>query len=520
MADPWKIATWRWEQISPLIDPKLSRSERRALLKEASRRKIPWPSSREGEEPLVKPISRRTLKRWISRYKKSGLVGLLPKERSDKDRPRTDRETAVIYALGLLYEEPERSLTQLLVYLEIEFPGLGLKRSTLHRDLQAHPAYRGVLARREGKRPKLYDRYEAAAPHDSWQMDGKGPFTVDFVDGRCKRLHVLSILDDHSRVVLAGVIARSENLADTVRVFRLAAEKYGLPSRFQFDRGSAFDAHLFRTGLGQLGVHRNRVQAKSPTSQGKIEAYHRSLSRWFVQELEHQEVVDLAHLEGLLQAVLDRLYNQHHHRELGKSPADALAGRVSPRQVSRDDLRRAFREHAEARSDRKTGKVMLPNGTFRVPRDRAGKKDRFTYDLVEPEAFLLRGPAGPEVRLEPFMTKRPFFWEDHGEKEGTGQLQKLYDQWKGRKRPNAQPGFGLPEVFQKLAELVGRSVPADEREATQIHRFYAERGPLPAGPFREAIARTARKLGAERPMSAYLNHLKRLVDAAKPEASQ
>lgn len=488
--------------------------ERRSLWRKASKRKIPWPSKKAGDEPKIEVISAKTLKRWIRAYDKEGILGLMPKCRADKGVPRTDRERAVLYALALLYEEPERSLAQLLLYTQIEFPELELRRSTLHRDLQAHPAYRGILCRREGKRPGLYDRYEAEKPHDYWQLDGKGPFEVRLADGKRLRVHVLSILDDKSRAILACVIALGEDMAAAVRVFRGAVEKYGLAERFQFDRGSAFDSLVFRKGLALLGVHRNRVKARNPAAQGKIEAYHRSLNRWFVRELRHQEIVDLAHLEALLVATIDQFYNQHFHREIKKSPADALAGRISERQISREDLLRAFRIHKTARSDRKTGEVVLPSGHFRVPRDQAGKKASFAYDPVEPEAFLLlRAPEYREIRLEPFQKKRPFFWEDHSEKRGTGQLQKLYDLWKGKKRPNAQPGYGLPEVFGELERLVGRPMPSDEREASEVHAFYAKRGPLPADAFRKAVARTLRDLGPRRPLSAYLKHLGRLIDA-------
>ena len=474
--NPWEIAKWRFDQIGPLIDDQVSEAERRARLRKAASQRVPWPVPKDGE-PVMKPISAKTLRRWIAAYQAEKIVGLLPKERCDKGQPRTDRCRAINFALGLLYEEPDRSLTQLMAYLAIDFPGLKLSRSNLHRDLQAHPAYRGVLARRSGASAELCSRYQAEFPHDSWQLDGKGPFEVWFTGGKRIKVHVLTVLDDCSRHVLASIIALAEDTAAAVRVTRLAISKWGIGSRFQFDRGSAFDSKNFRDGLAQLGLHRNAVKAKNPKAQGKIEAFHRSLSRWFVRELRHQEVADLAHLEGLLQAMIEELYNKHYHRALKKSPEAALAGRVSKRALGREEIRRAFRKEKTLKSDPKTGEVALPNGSFRVPKERAGKRFTFTYDPVEREAFLLlRGQ--PEIPLQPFETLRPFFWEDHSEKYGAGQLQKLYELWRGRKRPNAQPGFGLPEVFQQLERLLGRTLPLCDREASKIQHFYAGRSGL------------------------------------------
>lgn len=224
----------------------------------------------------------------------------MPKVRKDKGLARSDRSLQVSYALGLLYEQPERSLTQLMLYLELEFGKLSISRSTLSRDLHAHPAFQGILRRRKGTDKKLRDLYETGQPHDSWQLDAKGPFPVTLINGKTIRVHVLSILDDFSRYILAAAIAPAENIEAAVKVFRLAASKWGMALRMQFDPASrgAYDSKVFRTGLAMSGVHRNWVKSRNPSAQGKIEAYHRSLKRWFVNELPKQEIVDLEHLEA------------------------------------------------------------------------------------------------------------------------------------------------------------------------------------------------------------------------------
>jgi len=227
--------------------------------------------------------------------------------------------------------------------------------------------------------------------------------------------HVLSILDDYSRAIVAVHVANAEDIVAAITVFQKAAGKYGLPDRFQFDRGSAFDSHAFRAGIARLGVHRNAVKAKNLQAQGKIESYHRSLSRWFVVELKAQEVIDLEHLGELCDALIQLVY-----------------------------------------------------------------------------------------------------------KRGVGALQKLVDVWQGKERPNAQPGFGLPEVFLELSALIGRPIPNSEREGRDVLTFYRRFGPLACDPFREACRRTKAALGQGRPLSAYLNHLERqiLSDARQGEADE
>jgi hypothetical protein len=126
---------------------------------------------------------------------------------------------------------------------------------------------------------------------------------------------------------------------------------------------------------------------------------------------------------------------------------------------------------------------------------------------------VLITPDGREITLTPF-TKQPLSAvAPQTPKRGTGQLQKLLDLWHGHERPNAQPGFGLPEVFAELGTLLGRALPESEREARTVLAFYRKHGPLPREPFLKACARTNRSLGTGRALAAYLADLERQIGA-------
>ena len=505
MPDPDTIATWRFEQISPLLDPSLSRPDQRRYLRQRAREPVAWPG-----RSTPRPIPRATLLRWRARYRQEGLEGLRPRERQ---RQRPDRSDLVTHALALLTEEPGRSLAQLLHYLEIEFPHAKLSRSTLQRELVRHRAYAGIVRQRSGHDRRLRHRYETARPHEGWQLDGKGPFPVLFTDGTHRRVHVLTVLDDYSRYVLAAVMSPTECTPGTVRVLRQAIARFGLPDRMQFDRGSAFDSLPVREGLALLGIHRNFVRPRHPEAGGKIEAYHRLLERWFVRELRHQEVHNETHLQELLTATIELLYNRHRHRVLKQSPEQALANRISPRRVGAEELARAFWARTEGKSHPKTGELALPNGRFRVPARYAGQRLHLRYDPAEPRA-VLRLARDQELPLEPLVV-RPLF--PVAPPRGHGQLQKILDRWRGHERPNALPGFGLPELFRELVPLVGHLVPEDDREAHLIADFYRDVGPLDPTHLRHALATTQAALGSGRAIDVYLDHLRRLIRAAQPK---
>jgi len=121
--------------------------------------------------------------------------------------------------------------------------------------------------------------------------------------------------------------------------------------------------------------------------------------------------------------------------------------------------------------------------------------------------------GGKEIALEPFR-RRPLPPPSSQHRAATGQLQKLLDVWQGKERPNAQPGFGLPEVFLELEKLAQRPVPKSEAEARTILDFYRRCGPLPREPFRLALQRCLSALGEGRPIPTYLKDIERQIDAA------
>ena len=520
MADAYEIAAWRFEQIAPFVDPSLDATRRRVAMRDRSSRSVTWPQSeaqkRAGSPPKKKPIPSSTLHRWIRAFEKDGYTGLLPASRNGRPRQQVggDEATWVSYAIGLLYEQPGRSLTRLELYLELTYPSLKITRSTLSRRLREHPAYPGILALRRGKRRRLHDLYEASRPHESWQLDGKGPFTVRLVNGRRLRVHLLSILDDHSRAILSTVVSHAEDTVAAIRVFRKAALAHGLPDRFQFDRGSAFDSHVFREGLARCGVHRNAVKPRHPEAQGKIEAYHRCLQRWLIDELKTQDVLDVDHLGQLVSAMIGVLYNRHFHREIKSTPEDRLAFALSERRISEQDLSRAFLITVSAKSDSKTGEVRLDGRHFKVPVEFAGRKSRFRYDPTSSDIAYLVASNGKEIAIPPFRRRPLPRTKGSHVVYPNGQLQKLVDVWQGKERPNAQPGFGLPDVFLALEKLVERAVPSSEREATLIVDFYRGHGPLPREPFLHAIDRTRTALGGGRPLATYLQDLERQIEAS------
>jgi transposase InsO family protein len=482
-----------------------------------------WPCGRTGR------ISVATLYRWINVYLHKGLDALRPARRRDAGKLRASVPDEVVSkARALFTNDPDISFTFVLELLKAD-PILQLQqrsivpsRSTLQRRLAADPAYAQLkrarkLARRRG-------RFIGRHVHDIWHLDAKGPVKVRLTNGEHLHIHVLTVLDNVSRAVLAGIIVLSPNLGAAVRVFRLAARRWGLPNRIYMDRASIFDSAAFRSGLAELGIHRIRARSKNPQANGKIEAYHRSLAMWFTLRLARQGVVDLEHLQQLHDAYFEVLYQDHRHRSLSSTPRLVLAGKTSERQVTAARLDDAFREERTLKAHRTTGEVDLAQGTYLVPDGLRGQRLKFLLDpersgapvVIEPGTGrhlpLKRAAIGPsDCALQPPANNTR--WAE-------GPLQTLYDSWQGQTRPVAEPGFGLPEIFELLALAVGRPVPRSDSEAALVHRAYRAMGPLGRRATETAFRAIRRALGDGRPVQSYLEALAQRIKpspAPKPK---
>lgn len=493
--DPLREACWRFEQISPLLEPRLTASEKRRMIKDMGRVCVLWPSGREA------PIPRSTIYRWLNAYRKDSRIESLMRS------PRVRESTAVKgewvqYALALLEEESARSLFFLGLQIKYRF-GLDQapSRASLHRALCKEARYI-KLKRRAGGERKLRRRFQARNPHDIWHADAKGAFTVTFTDGTRLRVQVLTILDDATRFVLAALVVVSESLAAAVVTFRAAAGRWGLPVKFYADRGSAYDSDAFRKGLALLGCHRINTKVRNPSAHGKIEAYHRVLKSWFVNELKHQPVRDMDHLQALLDAVIDQIYHEHVHRELKRTARQAFGNRISKRTVSPQRLRDAFMIEKDLTAHRKTGEVRVAGKLFIVP-ERFWGKNRSVRIAVDPEA-----PGVPYVVVKPGVYEpiKAAFPEPEARKKSSkedepiGPLTPLLQRYRGRDLPLAHGGFGLPEIYEAFSRAAGRTVPATEKEAATLSQWLAEHGPFEPAPFAAALSKSLEALGPGRPL--------------------
>jgi len=302
----------RFEMIAPLLNEGMDAFERRRL-----RAKILESSG----------ITERTLRRYIQTYKEKGYMSLADIPRSDKGSLRTVPERAITEAVALRQELPSRSIGRIIEILEgekIVKPG-EVSRTSLNRHLIAR-GYGAAQLRAEGKAAKPSSRFERKRRNSLFQSDIKyGPTLV--VNGAKKKTYLLTIIDDHTRMIMHAEFYGNQRLPILEDCFRKALLKFGKPSDILVDNGKIFVSKWFRLACARLGVRHIAAKPNSAQTKGKCEKYHQGVD-WFLGEFSLEPVQTLSELNRKFTIWLDEGYVHAPHDELKIEERDLKTGEL------------------------------------------------------------------------------------------------------------------------------------------------------------------------------------------------
>lgn len=233
-----------------------------------------------GERPFADicrefGISRQCGYKWLKRYKGGGAGEVLvERSRRPAQSPmRTSAETARA-VVALRQQWPDWGAAKLHHILLQQRPGLkGVSRSTVHRIL-----VREGLLREQDRHVPALRRFERAVPNELWQMDFKGP------KGFTERSGPLSVMDDHSRYLLALKHLESGRIPAVQQCLIQTFEQNGMPEAMLMDHGTPWWNANGPLGWTELTVwlmrHGIRIYLsgyRHPETQGKVERMHGAL---------------------------------------------------------------------------------------------------------------------------------------------------------------------------------------------------------------------------------------------------
>jgi len=222
--------------------------------------------------------SRQTVHRWLKRAKHVGREYFKDKPREPKPGKITDEVELSILALRNTFKWGTARIQQGLLRL----PGFVLEAVRCIQGIRlSRESINNVLARHGiNGYPREYKRwrfFRAKEPDELWQIDFKGPFTV-----QGKRYWFLVCIDDYSRfLVLAEQFGHEPR---TGEVTALLERQMRHPKAILSDHGSQF-RETWRRWCRENGVEAHYAHPSYPQDKGKVERCIQNLNREFVNHL-------------------------------------------------------------------------------------------------------------------------------------------------------------------------------------------------------------------------------------------
>jgi len=255
--------------------------------------------------------TRQTVYRWVGRGKHRG-------SETFKDKPRQPRESKVTAEIELSIlklrttfkwgtariQQGLYSLPPFMTETVHCIQGVRLSRETINN----------VLARNNQNgyqhEFKRWNFFRAKEPDELWQIDFKGPFTV-----QGKKYWFLVCIDDYSRFIIAAEQFDHElTTAETVAVLE---RQKRFPKAILSDHGSQFKEQ-WKDWCTQHGIEAHFAHPSYPQDKGKVERCIQNLNREFINHL--RKIPEW--LKGQIGEYKDWFNHSRFHRGVKAFPAN------------------------------------------------------------------------------------------------------------------------------------------------------------------------------------------------------
>jgi putative transposase len=508
------VALFRESILEEIDAEELARGELSAQIAELARRRFetPWGKLRSFTE--------RTLWTWWSSYKMHGLLGLVPKLRSDKGVSREITPEILEGAIQARKEVPSRSTKTIIDVLVRQqlVPAGSLARSTLDRQLEQAGFSRRRLKTLGAKR---YIRMLFERPNQFWIGDyHEAPILYEPRTNGFRSIHLCAEIDHYSKLVPHGQWYTNERIATLEDTFKKAILKRGCPDKSYVDNGSVYRSHAFAFALAQLGIKHCRSKRYTSEGRGGIERFNRTVAEQFEPEVRAAKVTDLDQINLFFEAWLEERYHREKHEATGQAPIDrfALDG-FTPRFPDPALVQDTFRVRVRRKVHPKTSTIEVDGIHFLVETFLRGRWVSVYYDpqCLDDVLVFLEGkrvqralPARPNERPQPTPEKptaAPLSFDY------LGALRAAYDQRiadAARRLSLAEwipaTNFELKAFLDLCAQMLGKDLTPYERD--EFTHAFAGVGPFSEPTVRLALEHALKLRGRGLHVSVYTHYLK------------
>lgn len=517
------IALFREALLEELSESGLARGEISARLTEIASQPVLLPDGAERR------FSERTLWSWWSAWRKRGLLGLLPAERSDKGVLREITPELLAQAIDKRREVPSRSTKTIIDILEREgIVAKGrLSRSTLDRHLERAGHSRRRLRTLGDKR---YIRMLFEQPNQLWVGDyHEAPILFVPHTQRFRTVHMSAFIDHYSKFVPHGQWYDNEQLATLEDTFKKSVLKRGCPNKVYVDRGSVYRSAEFAFALAHFNIRLVHSKAYRSEGRGVIERFNRTVAEQFEPEARAARIAEPDRLNLLFEGWLEERYHREAHGSTGQTPLDRFAQEgFTPRWADPTLVADTFRVRVSRKVHPKTSTVEVDGVSFLVENFLRGRWVRVYYDphcLEDILVFLGRErvqrafPARPNEHPQP-RPERPTATPPRF--DYLAALRADYDRRIVQQARHLslsawtpEPAFSLGDFLQLCARMLGKDLSPYEREDLTLS--FQTVGPFSEPTCRLALEHALKLRGRGLHVSVYSHYLRTFHLAALRE---
>lgn len=194
-------------------------------------------------------VTRQTLHRWLRRYARDGIAGLVSESTRPGSCPHQMRPEVEARIVEMRRAHPIWGPRTIAYYLAKEgtepLPG----RSSIYRCLLRH---RLIDPQKRRRRREDYRRWERSRAMELWQMDIMNGVRLE--DGA--ELSIVTGVDDHSRFCVCAHLTPRATARPVCEALLEALERHGAPQQILTDNGKGFTG---RFGRGSGPVLPSRI---------------------------------------------------------------------------------------------------------------------------------------------------------------------------------------------------------------------------------------------------------------------
>ncbi|MBA4117092.1 MAG: helix-turn-helix domain-containing protein, partial [Rubrobacter sp.] len=202
-------------------------------------------------------IGKSTVYRALRRWVKEGLGGL---DDIPPGRPKGVRKVGIreIEAVRRLQQNP--GLGAFRVHAALKQAGMDLSPATCGRILALNRKLYDLEKPKGPVKEKREMPFASARRHEYWTAD------VRYIDDHKLggRAYVISVLENHSRAILASSVSRAQDLSSFLSVLYRAVEEHGSPEALVTDGGAVFRATRALAIYEALGVCKEQIERRQP----------------------------------------------------------------------------------------------------------------------------------------------------------------------------------------------------------------------------------------------------------------